>query len=115
MGSLRAKLIDRNRYGKRYPFIRAPKRMTYLGDEYLAIEVGSLTFTEDTSATLNFEAKFPDNNYQVVAIARDTTDSDNANVNVFIDAANTSQNEVTVKTSAPFTGVVDIIALRLGK
>ena len=114
MGSLRAKLIDRNRYAKRYPVVRAPKRMTYLGDEYLAIEVGSITFSEDDTGSLTYEAKFPDANYQVVAIARESSDTDNANVNIFIDSANTTQSKVTVKASAPFTGIVDIIALRLG-
>ena len=114
MGSLRAELISRNRFGKRYPVIRAPKRMTYRGDEYLAIEVGSITFSEDDTGSLTFEAKFPDVNYQIVAIARETSNTDQANVNIFIDSANTSQSKVTVKASAPFTGIVDIIALRLG-
>jgi len=114
MGSLRAKLVDRNRYGKRYPVIRAPKRMTYLGDEFLAIEVGSITFSNTDTGTLTYEVSFPDANYQVVAIARESGSTDNANVNIFIDSASTTSQKVTVKASAPFSGIVDIIALRLG-
>jgi hypothetical protein len=113
MASLRGKIIDRNRYVKNYPFVRAPKRTTYLGDEYIAIEVGSITFTNTDSGTLKFDAPFGDDNYQIVAQAIDTGASNGANVVLYISTAD--QNSVTVKSSAPFTGKVDIIAMRLGK
>ncbi len=113
MASLRGKIIDRNRYVKNYPFVKAPKRTTHIGDEYLAIEVGSITFTNTDSGTLTFDAQLgTDDNYQIVAQAVDTG-ADNANVVLYISAAD--QNSVTVKSSAPFTGRVDIIAMRLGK
>lgn len=113
MASLRGRIIDRNRYVKNYPFVKAPKRTTYIGDEYLAIEVGSITFTNTDSGTLTFDAPLgTDDNYQIVAQAVDTG-ADNANVVLYISAA--SQNSVTVRSSAPFTGRVDIIAMRLGK
>jgi tRNA(His) 5'-end guanylyltransferase len=112
MSSLRAKIIDRNRYVKNYPFVKSPKRTTYIGDEYLAIEVGSITFTNTDSGTLTFDAPFGDDAYQIVAQAVDTG-ADNANVVLYISSAD--QNSVTVKSSSPFTGRVDIIAMRLGK
>ena len=113
MSSLRAKIIDRNRYVKNYPFIKSPKRTTYIGDEYLAIEVGSITFDDTDSGTLTFDAQLgTDDNYQIVAQAVDTG-ADNANVVLYI--SNADQNGVTVRSSSPFTGRVDIIAVRLGK
>ena len=113
MASLRGKIIDRNRYVKNYPFVKAPKRTTYLGDEYVVIEVGSITFSNTDGGTLKFDAPFEDANYQIVAQAVDTNDAGGANVVLYISSAD--QNSVTVKSSAPFTGRVDIIAVRMGK
>jgi len=113
MASLRGKIIDRNRYVKNYPFVKAPKRTTYIGDEYIVIEVGSITFTNTDSGTLTFDAPFDDSNYQIVAQAVDTAGDGGANTVLYISAA--GQNSVTVRSSAPFTGRVDIIAMRLGK
>ena len=114
MGSLRGKLIDRNRYAKRYPLVRAPKRLTYIGDENLSIEVGSITFTNADSGSLTFEIPFPDDSYKVVAALRDNGDASGVNVNIYIDSTNSSQSVVAVKSSAKFTGIVDIIAVKTG-
>ncbi len=114
MGSLRARLFDRNRYSKRYPLVRAPKRMTYQGDEYLAIEVGSLYFDNTATATLTYEVQFPDASYQLIALLRDGGDVGGPNVNIYIDGNNTNSVQATIKASAPFTGYVDILAVRLG-
>ena len=116
MGSLRAKVIDLNRYTKKYPFVGAPKRLTYQGDEYMAIEVGSIFFDEAESGTLNFDAPFPDSNYQVIAQLRDGVENNTGGSNVVIWIDTTSgQNKVVINSSAAFTGYVDIVALRLGK
>jgi len=114
MGSLRARLIDRNRYSKRYPLIRAPKRLSYLGDENMAIEVGSIEFSNADTGTLTFEIPFTDTSYQVVATARDSGDAGGADVNIWIDSSLSSQTKVVVKSSATFTGFVDIFAVRIG-
>ena len=114
MGSLRARLIDRNRWSKRYPFVRAPKRLSYIGDENLAIEVGSIYFEGTDTGTLNFEASFTDTNYQIVAQARAGNDAGGANVIIYIDGILTDQDKVVVKSSAPFTGYVDILAVKVG-
>ena len=114
MGSLRARLIDRNRYAKRYPLIRAPKRLSYLATENISIEVGSITFTDSDSGTLAFELPFLDDSYQVVVAIRDTGDAGGVNVNIYIDSVNSSKREVVVKASAKFTGIVDVIAVKTG-
>ena len=112
MGSLRAKLIDRNRYAKRYPLIRAPKRYTYQGNEYMAIEVGSIYFDNSDTASLEFEAPFPDTSYQLAITARDSGDSGGADVNIYI--SQRSGSGVTVQASGKFTGYVDVFAIRIG-
>ena len=114
MGSLRARLIDRNRYSKRYPLIRAPKRVTYLGNQNMSIEVGSITFTNAESGTLTFELPFTDTSFQILASARDSGDSGGGDVNIWVDNATTTASSVTVKSSAIWTGVVDIFAVKIG-
>jgi hypothetical protein len=110
MGSLRAKLIDRNRYAKRYPLIRAPIRTTYMGDSDLAMEVGSIYFNNTDTGTLVYDAQFLDTSYQVIAVAR-SAGIETADVNVFVTNKDTSS--VTVQASSNFTGYVDIFAVRI--
>ena len=113
MPSLRARLIDRNRYAKRYPLIRAPKRLTFLGDNELAIEVGNVSFNNTDSARLLFEVPFDSLvGVQFLATARSTADQ--GNVNIFVDYTSLDGKGVTIKASAPFTGTVDIIAIKVG-
>jgi len=107
-------LIDRNRYSKRYPLIRAPKRISYLGDQNMSIEVGSITFTNAESGTLTFELPFTDTSFQILASARDSGDSGGVDVNIWVDNATTTASSVTVKSSAIWTGVVDIFAVKIG-
>ena len=111
MANLRGRLIDRNRYSKRYPLIRAPKRMTYRGDSDLAMEVGTLTFTNTDTGTLTYEVQFDDTNYQVVAVAR-STETEGGDVNVWVSSV--TRTQVIVKSSEKFTGYVDILAVRVG-
>ena len=114
MGSLRARLIDRNRYSKRYPLIRAPKRLTYLGDADMAMEVGSIYFDNAETGTLTFEIPFVNTSYQIVATARDSGDAGGADVNIWIDNSITTAAKVVVKSSAIWTGYVDIFAVKIG-
>jgi len=114
MPKLRARLIDRNRYAKRYPLIRAPKRLTYLGETDIAMELGSVYFDNKDTGTLTFEIPLPDTSYQVVATARDSGNSEGADVNIYIDGQNTTSESVTIKASALFTGYVDVFVVRVG-
>jgi len=112
MPSLKGKLIDRNRFSKRYPLIRAPKRMTYMGDTDLAMEVGSITFTDADEGTLTYEVRLPDSDYQVVALAR-SSETEGGDVNVWVSAV--TDTYVTVNTSAKFTGYIDILAVKVSQ
>ena len=116
MSSLRAKLFDRNRFTKKYPFVRAPKRETYMGTQALAIELGTLTFDNESEKTFTFEAKFPDTEYTVVAISRDSQNLSNgsAMVSLAVDGTTIDSSKVTIKASAPFTGQVDVMAIKVG-
>lgn len=110
MGSVRSKVIDKNRYSKRYPLIRAPARSTFIADSEISIEVGSIYFDNAESGSLSFEVAFPDTNYQIIASPRDTG-ADTGNVNVFVSAL--SASSVTVQSSSNFTGYVDIFAVKI--
>ena len=111
MGTFRSRIIDRNRYSKRYPLIRAPKRQTYQGDADLSIEVGTITFENADSGSLTFDVPFPDANYQVSVAARDSGDSGGADVNLYI--TNRTSAGLTVNSSAPFTGFVDVFVVKV--
>ena len=112
MGTLRAKLVDRNRLAKRYPLIRAPARFSYLGDANMAIEVGSVFFNNTDTGTLTYDVSFPDEAYQVVATTREYGNAEAPNVNIFITGK--TRNSVTLNASAAFTGYVDVFAVRIG-
>lgn len=115
MGKIRGKIIDRNRYSKRYPFVRAPKRFTYLGDADLAIELGTISFVDESEKQFTFEAAFPDTGYVVMATGRDLgNNSTSGQVSLMVDNSTIDRSFVKIIASAPFTGQVDVIAIRVG-
>jgi len=115
MGKIRGKLIDRNRYSKRYPFVRAPKRFTYLGDADLSIELGTISFVNETEKIFVFEAQFPDTDYVVMATARDSAVAadGSGHVSLMVDGSTLDRSFVKIMASAPFTGQVDVIAIKV--
>ena len=58
MGRYKAKLVDKNRLCKRYPFIRAPKRLVYQGSSDMALELGTITFNNEYSGIFIFQVPF---------------------------------------------------------
>ncbi len=115
MGKIRGKIIDRNRYSKRYPFVRAPKRFTYLGDANLSIELGTVSFDNESEKQFTFEASFPDTDYVVMATPRDTdNNSASAQVSLMVDGSTIDRSFVRIIASSPFTGEVDVIAIKVG-
>jgi len=114
MAKIRGKMIDRNRYGKRYPFIRSPKRFSYLGDSNLAIELGTIVFNGESEKIFYFEEKFSDANYVVMAMARDTTDGDSAQVSLMVDGTTLNRSYVKILASEIYTGKADILAIKVG-
>ena len=53
MGRYKGRSVDRNRYGKQYSFRRAPRRMSFVGDQNVIMEMGILTFSNETVASQN--------------------------------------------------------------
>ena len=78
MARLKAKSIDRNRLAKKYPFVRAPKRMTFFGDNDIIIELLTVTFDNESTKTLNFSEPMTSTDYRVAFSPRDTSGSDSA-------------------------------------
>jgi hypothetical protein len=114
MAKIRGKMIDRNRYGKRYPFIRSTKRFSYLGDSDLAIELGTIVFNGESEKIFYFEEKFGDTSYVVMAMARDTIDGNSAQVSLMVDGTTLNRSYVKIVASEIFTGKVDVLAIKVG-
>ena len=116
MSKLRARIFDRNRYAKRYPFIKGPKRLTYMGDSDLSIELGSIKFDNESEKIFTFEAPFVDANYVVVATPRGASASDSmsSQVSLAVDASSLDKFQVKILASAKFTGWADVLAVRVG-
>lgn len=113
MAKIKGRLVDRNRYTKRYPYIRVPKRTTYMGDKDLEMEVMTIAFNNETEKTAHFERPFPNKEYVVALSSRQTADGDSAQVNLYIDDAASTADAVVIKATAPFTGEVDIVAVKI--
>ena len=114
MAKLRAKIIDRNRYSKSYPFVRAPKRNSFLGDQDLNIELGTITFTNQTEQTFYFDVQFSSTDYGVMAMHRDTSADGDAQVALMVDGSTINRSYVKIIASMPFTGQVDVMAIKIG-
>ena len=112
MARLKARSIDRNRLSKTYPFVRTPKRMTFFGDKDVIIEFLIVEFQNESTKTATFETPMTSDDYRVAISPRDTG-SDSANVNIFVDDILSNLSGVTVNSSAPFTGTVDVIVIRI--
>ena len=114
MARVKSRTIDRNRFSKVYPFIKGPKRLTFMGDNDMVIEVLSVTFSNEESKTVTFEIPFKDDQYRVALSPRDNTSSDSADVVLSIEDSISDKSKIKILASAPFTGVVDVIAIRIG-
>lgn len=115
MSRTRSKVIDRNRLTKKYPLIRAPKKNAYVGETELEIEVLSAKFKNESSKVVPFEASFPEpaSNLRILISPRDTEANDSAMVSLAVDEGNTDVSQVSIVASAPFSGIVDIVILRV--
>lgn len=114
MTRLRARSKDKNRFTKKYPFRRAPSRFVLETDESVIIEFLTLTFNNESKKSGSFDTQFTDTNYRVMMSVRDTTSSDSANVVLSIYDPETDTSKVTITSSAPFTGTVDVVVIKVG-
>ena len=114
MAYVKGRLFDRNRYGKKYPIVRAPKKLTFMGETDLQIEVLTIDFENESEKDGFFEVPYEDTSFRILVSPRDTVDTDSAQVSLAVNHTQTDVNKVRVEASAPFTGKVDVIVLRIG-
>ena len=116
MSSVKGKSIDKNRFSKKYSLRRQPQKLSFVGDTTFAVELGTLKFKNESEKVFKFEVSFDNQNYSVFAVPRDTAGNSegSANVNVYVDNATFSKDSVTIKASMKFTGVVDVLAIKVG-
>jgi len=109
MATTSTKIIDKNRFSKRYPLIRSPVRTTYIMTSEVSLEIGSVYFDNASSGVLIFDVPFSDVDFRVAASVRDIGIG-TANVNISI--SELTVDHVSIQSSAAFTGYVDVIAIR---
>ena len=113
MAKIKGRIIDRNRFTKKYSFVDTPKRPTYIGDKNLEMEAVTVAFDNEAVKTVKFERDFPADDYAVALSSRQTDDSDSAAVILYVDDSASDKSKVVIRATAPFTGEVDIIAVRI--
>jgi len=113
MPRIKARVIDKNRYTKKYPLVRHAKRLTFQGDTDFEIEILSVVFNNEDAKSFTFESSYPDLKFRILLSPRDTTANDSAQVTLAIDDDWTSIRASRILASAPFTGIVDVIIIRI--
>jgi len=114
MARLNVRRKDKNRFTKKYPFLRAPSRYVLETSDALELELLTINFNNSSQETALFETPFDDTNYRVMISPRDTSALDSANVALSVLNSLTNTSQVTVTASAPFTGIVDVVIIRVG-
>lgn len=101
---------DKQRFRKVYPFLRRkPVLETIGGGDTATIEVGAITFTNESSVTHGFTTSFSSAPI-VTVVSVDSESNGTANVNVIITSVSTT--DVVVETSQAFTGTVHYHAIQ---
>lgn len=114
MARLVVKSKDKNRFTKKYPFVRAPKREVFETTGVIEIEVLTLRFNNSSQESAFYETAFDnDTGLRILVSPRDTTSQDSANVALSIDDNLSDTSKVTVNASARFTGDVDVVAIKV--
>ena len=113
MSKIKSRVIDRNRYEKKYPVVRVGKRLSLVTDQNLELEVLTVAFNNEEAKDVFFEVPYKDTNFRVLVSPRDTTSSDSAQVTLAVDNDLTDTGKARIESSAPFTGVVDVVIIRI--
>jgi len=114
MGRLKGKSFDRNRMAKKYPFVKAEPRSTFVGDQDLIMEMGTVKFNNESEKYFVFEIPFKDDSYNIMLVVRDTGSGESAHVNIYVDNTNSDTEKIKIISSAKFTGLVDVVAVKVG-
>ena len=113
MSRIKSRIVDRNRYEKKYPVVRVPKKPSFLGDSNLEVEVLTVNFENQDSKDVFFGVKYENTDFRILLSPRDTTAEDSAQVTLAIDDALTDTSKTRIEASAPFTGIVDVVIIRV--
>ena len=79
----------------------------------MVVEIFNVTFSNESEKTASFEIPFEDDQYRVALSPRDTTATDSANVTLSVEDSTSDKYQIKILASAPFTGVVDVIVIRI--
>ena len=109
MSRLRLKIRDQARYQKKYPLTRHLPKTRLISDQIFEMETHRINITNSDIMTMEFEAKF--SAVPAVSATFISTDATVGDVNIWVAAVNTTQ--ITVRASAPCTGVIAIQAIVL--
>ena len=102
---------DKQRFRKVYPFLRRKPVLETIGGggDTATIEVGAITFANESSVTHGFTTSVSSAPI-ITVVSVDSESNGTANVNVIITSVNTTQ--VVVETSQAFTGTVHYHAIQ---
>lgn len=102
---------DKQRFRKIYPFLRRKPILETVGGggDTATIEVGAITFSNESSVTHALTTSFSSAPI-VTVVSVDSESNGGANVNVFITSITTS--EIVVETSQLFTGTIHYHAIQ---
>ena len=102
---------DKQRFRKVYPYLRRKPVLETIGGggDTATIEVGAITFANESSVTHAFTTSFSSAPI-VTVVSVDSESNGTANVNVIITSVSTT--DVVVETSQVFTGTVHYHAIQ---
>lgn len=102
---------DKQRFRKVYPYLRRKPVLETIGGggDTATIEVGAITFANESSVTHAFTTSFSSAPI-VTVVSVDSESNGTANVNVIITSVSTT--DVVVETSQAFTGTVHYHAIQ---
>lgn len=109
MATTTIKKRDLNRFTKIYPYARFEKREISIVSETFKLETGIIEFSNESGPkNYNFIELFS-TTPAISAISVETTG--NSNVNVYVSSISTTQ--ISIESSAPFTGQVTFTAVQV--
>lgn len=114
MQRLSSKTIDRNRFNKKYPFVRAPKRLTYVGQGDLNMEYGTIYFDGGTEGYHNFQVPFPGNDYNItISAVAPVGETLPEGLTFQVDSARSNSETLWITSNMPFEGMVNFLAVKI--
>ena len=108
--------FDRNRFRKIYPLVKYPSSNSFRSTASIVIESKTFAFTNSDSVTGNLTQKYEKIPNMALGVKSESNPNE-INVNVFISSIDfnsaTGIVQVTIKSSAKFTGDVDVQTLSI--